>query len=222
MVGLFEWGQQQSCNDAASIALLSGILRDYVPWTSSAMKPGAVVKIINEVIINERRSIVEFGSGISTLYLAKVIKDLGFGRLVSIDHDESWIEKMSLMVERVGGGGVSFVQAPLVKTSLALDDNVWYREADLLQSLSGLNFDLVVVDGPFAYKKPIRRSRFPAIPFLHNYKLLSDSHVVFLDDALRSGEKDIMRRWGDAYGYTFSVDKSSRIAIAGTRERYNI
>jgi len=212
----------QKFSDVYALILLESVLENYVPWSSSAMCPGAVVKILNEIIINGRRTVVEFGSGVSTLYVAKVMKEYG-GKICSVDHDELWIEKLSQIASKEGVlANIEFVVAPMAKSELALDGNEWYDELRLFQLIKNYKFDMVIVDGPLAYKKDIMRSRFPALPFLHENSLLLSDHTVFMDDALRAGEAEIIRRYCGTYGYSFDVYKEHRVAIAHTKDCYTI
>ncbi|HST38530.1 MAG TPA: hypothetical protein VLK58_03435 [Conexibacter sp.] len=51
----------------------------YLPWSSGAMRPSALVTICNEIVLGGRRRIVELGSGTSTLLLARLLREQGDG-----------------------------------------------------------------------------------------------------------------------------------------------
>jgi predicted O-methyltransferase YrrM len=57
-----------------------------MPWPGSAIAPSALRTILNEIEINSRNIIVEFGCGISTLYIAKVLKNTE-GHITTIEND---------------------------------------------------------------------------------------------------------------------------------------
>ena len=82
---------RQESSQAEALIKLAELQLGYVPWTSSAMTPNAVVHILNEIIINNRTRILELGMGLSTLYIAKLAKELEGVRLLSVDHDSCWI-----------------------------------------------------------------------------------------------------------------------------------
>ena len=59
-------------DDAARFALgaLSG---PYLPWGSGTMRPAGLVAVCNDIVLNDRRRIVELGSGISTVLFARLL-----------------------------------------------------------------------------------------------------------------------------------------------------
>jgi hypothetical protein len=67
----------------------------------------------------------------------------------------------------------------------------WYSR--ISEVVGGSSLDLVVIDGPPAYRSSDSRAREPAMKILR--PLLSDSAVVVLDDANRQGEADIVGVW---------------------------
>ncbi len=51
----------------------------YLPWTSGSMRPAALVAVCNEVVHRARTRIVECGSGMSTVVLARLLRERGEG-----------------------------------------------------------------------------------------------------------------------------------------------
>jgi hypothetical protein len=75
----------------------------------------------------------------------------------------------------------------------------WYDTTVLDQALSKAGpIDLVMVDGPFGKISP--HARYPALPYLK--ERLSPAHALFLDDAARTSEQEIARRWESLLGYS--------------------
>ena len=60
--------------DTYALQLLNVELADALPWTSSAPRPGLVCCLINDIRINRRRTVVEFGS--SERKIARLWSDL--------------------------------------------------------------------------------------------------------------------------------------------------
>ncbi|MCX6322761.1 MAG: hypothetical protein NTZ41_00995, partial [Sphingobacteriales bacterium] len=60
-----------------------------------------------------------------------------------------------------------------------------------------------LIDGPSAYKSEIAHSRYYALPFVKD--LLDDNYVIFLDDANRTGEKEVMQMWSNEFGKKFHI-----------------
>ncbi|WMW23235.1 class I SAM-dependent methyltransferase [Methanolobus mangrovi] len=176
--------------------------------------------ILNEIIINGRKEIVEFGSGISTIYIAKLLKEHG-GRLNSFEHDENWVHIITkLLKENNLNKSVSVNFAPLSKSKFCLDNCKWYDE-NIVRSKIITPVDLIIVDGPPAYLNDLALSRYPAIPCIHSK--LSDDYCIILDDIDRSGEEQIIGMWETELGIQFfkSYVKGG-IAIGRSKSAFNI
>jgi hypothetical protein len=53
-----------------ALAMLPGA---YLPWSAGTMRPAVFVTVCNDIVLNDRRRIVELGSGISTVLLARLL-----------------------------------------------------------------------------------------------------------------------------------------------------
>ena len=211
--------------DIFALQKLYNLSKIYIPWTSSSLRPSAVVKILNDIVINKRRKIIEFGSGISTLYIAYILKNNG-GHIYTVDHDINWIKIVKKLLEEndILENIVTFVHSPLKKSSLSLNNLNWYNKEILDASLPvNDKFDLVIIDGPPAYTKKIWLSRYPAIPFLMKRNKIAKNSTIILDDINRKGEQNIVRKWENEYGFKFiNLYKDCGIAIAQNGDSYNI
>ena len=119
-----------------ALAALSG---PYLPWGSGAMRPAGLVTVCNDIVLNERRRIVELGSGISTVLLARLLTQRpppGGFLMASVEHDPVWARWVRDQLDREGiGTDVTIVQAPLVPHARAEPGLAWYDEAALAQGL---------------------------------------------------------------------------------------
>lgn len=79
---------------------------------------------------------IEWGSGKSTLWFAKRVK-----QLLSIEHDPVWYDKVSIQLKRVGAGNVDYHLLP-TKTS-----NGSSPYADIAKCYPDQYFDFALVDG---------------------------------------------------------------------------
>ena len=103
-------------DDAARF--VSGALSGpYLPWGSGAMRPAGLVEVCNDIVLNDRCRIVELGSGISTVLLARLLGQLsapGERRLAVVEHDGRWARWVVSQLAREGvGDHVVVVDAPL-------------------------------------------------------------------------------------------------------------
>lgn len=181
--------------DAAAWHVLRPLLDagGYLPWTEGALRPAALVEVANEIVLADRREIVELGSGISSVVLARLLRERGGGYLTSLEHDPSWLRLVASQLEREGLGDFArLVEAPLVPHPLGLGGAPWYAE-DAVDALPAAGTDLLLVDGPPGYGAGMERSRYPALPALADR--LAPGALVILDDADRPGEREILERW---------------------------
>lgn len=207
--------------DIMALQKLAPLSDRYRPWSTSAMRPCAVTTILNEVIINNHRCVVECGGGVSTLYLGQILKANG-GHLFTIEHDCKWADYLQTELVRDGlDDCVTVIRAPLRDGVPALPGYMWYDTKIISAALAGQRMSAVIIDGPPAYAADIRHSRYPALPFFR--QMLSDKWVFILDDAERAGEREILRRWKDEFGVIFAVHPASGgIAIARSMPSFNI
>ena len=138
--------------------------------------------------VHRPKLVVELGSGMSTIVIAKALKDFGDARMVSIEHDAAWASVTRRHIEDLGLESVADVRLrPLRRLD---SDKCWYGlEAEDF----GVGIvNMLIVDGPPAVNR-CATIRFPALDsFL---PILSDDAVVVLDDANRHGERTIVREW---------------------------
>ena len=187
------------------------------------MRPAGLVEVCNDIVLNDRRRIVELGSGISTVLLARLLGQLsapGERRLAAVEHDGRWARWLVSQLVREGvGDHVVVVDAPL----RAADCGCWGHavvldaaavDAGLDEAMGGDVIDLLVVDGPPAFAVGLEQlARHPALPMLWNR--LAPGATLALDDLERPGEKEVLRRWEGEFGLVFRCDeRNAGVAIA--------
>jgi hypothetical protein len=201
-------------NDLLAMQALAPLSPTYLPWSESAMRPSGVVAVLNEVFVNRRRCVVELGSGVSTFYLGRLLRQRG-GHLWTVEHDRRWAELIGRELADEGlADVVTVVHAPLtpVQSPWPDEETAWYEQSILKEMTAGRPVDLLVVDGPPAYRAETAHARYPAGPFFA--PLLAEAYAVVLDDIDRPGEQDIMARWEQELGVTFERRLTSgRIGI---------
>ena len=182
----------------------------FLPWSEGAMSPAGLARVATEISFAERRVVVELGSGISTVVLARLARELS-GTLISVEHLPEWAGWVRRALQRDGLGTVATVlEAPLRPHPLALGGAPWYAE-DALSALPDEGIELLLVDGPPGYGAGMARSRYPALPLLADR--LAPGALVVLDDAGREGEAEILDRWEAELGFAFDRRVPERIAV---------
>ena len=135
----------------------------YLPITDWAPGPEFYVHICNDIIINQKHSIVEFGSGITSILMARLLakNDLD-AKIISIDHDDTWqnIIHQCCMADNIEKY-IQFICSPIVQDG----KYSWYTPSKI-QLAPDFVADTVVVDGPIG-ATPM--ARYGAIPFIKNY-----------------------------------------------------
>lgn len=156
-------------------------------WAASA---DFLVEVAGHVRRARPETVVELGSGASTLVIARMLQQAGRGHLYSLDHDAEYAARTRELLEAHGlAGHATVIHAPLVVPS-----GNGTRHPDAWYSLDGLDvdaIDLLVIDGP--PEVPDRLVRHPAGPAL--FPRLREGGIAIADDTRRESGQETVRRW---------------------------
>jgi hypothetical protein len=157
-----------------------------------AARAPAILFIVDEILGDSaRRSILECGSGASTLWTAAALRYRGAGHVVTLEADASFgAETRARLAEHGLESWATVLDAPLVDTATAAGCQPWY-DVSSLGDLAGV--DLLFVDGPPRFTAEL--ARYPAVPQL--LPRLREGALVVLDDTHRPDEQEIVRRWSE-------------------------
>lgn len=176
----------------------------YLPWNTGAMRPAGLVLVCNEIMYANATSVVECGSGASTVLLARLLRQRGAGTLTAVEHDEEWAARVRDLLRREHLDAVAtVVHAPLT------GEPAWYDHAALEESLPAA-IDLLVVDGPPAFEPQDAHRRLPALTSFE--PRLTPDATVFLDDVDRAGERHVLARWEETTSWRFQVAAHTGVA----------
>lgn len=205
-------GYRWNAADLLALEVLRPLLDagGYLPWTEGALRPAALVAVCNEIALGDRRQVVELGAGVSTVVLARLLRERG-GRLTSLEHDSQWARVVRSQLAREDLTGVArLIEAPLEPHPLSLAGARWYPTSAVVELPAEI--DLLLVDGPPGYGEGMAHSRYPALPALAGR--LASGCLVVLDDAAREAEAEIVARWeADSPEWTFAKHRDAGIAI---------
>lgn len=155
-----------------------------------ALSPDALSYVLQLVRSRHPRTIVECGSGASTLQLAATQARLERpARIISLEHDAEFAAQTVRRLEAAGLAHLAEVRVAPIEPVVVQGSTIpWYSTS----ALDGIDdIDLLLVDGPPADLDPM--VRYPALPLLKDR--LGPSCVVLLDDTIRQQEKDVAARW---------------------------
>ncbi len=159
------------------------------PTRGWAASPDFLLELVRHARSAKPQTVLECSSGTSTLVLARCMQLNGAGKVFSLEHDHHYAEQTRQQLRRHGlQDWAQVLDAPLQSHTLAGESWPWY---DLATLPSGLEIDLLVIDGPPQATRAL--ARYPAGPLLFPH-LNAGAHV-FLDDAGRSDEQAIVARW---------------------------
>lgn len=133
-----------------------------------------------------RGSIIECGSGLSTLILAGITRQTG-ARLYSFEHQAAWRQRV---VDELAACGLTDNTVCLTPLR-SFGEYDWY---DIPASLPN-DVSLVICDGP---PTATHGGRYGALPVL--LSSFAPTCKILLDDASRASEKEIVSRWESEFG----------------------
>lgn len=155
-----------------------------------AVGPPTLLSLVREVLARpEHPTIVECGSGTSTVWIALALRQRGGGRVIALEHTKRYVAQTRGDLDRAGLAAWAEVRlAPIEEQPVDGERHPWYA-ARAWQDLTDI--DVLVVDGPPGSIAP--QARFPALPLLG--PALRDGATVLLDDVSRPNEAEVAKRW---------------------------
>lgn len=169
------------------------IIHPLPPSRGWAISPDFGVILMREILRHKPTLIVEVGGGLSTLIAGYCLKKIGGGKIISLDHNETFMKQT---MENVSlhqlNSFVELIYAPLVNHTIDEKEWQWYDTTKLNNDSS---IDMLIIDGPPAQTQA--DARYPALPLL--YEKFNDNITIILDDAVRQGEKRIANLWVQEY-----------------------
>jgi len=195
MLGL----QELKLDDIQAQVALQAVDVGLQPQSSYAMSPVVILHILNDVLINRRQRILEFGTGISTIYLAKAIKDKGLSsKLFSVDEDADWQRMIASELADLGCADVvELVTAPVVRDRVTTWLDATAIDAGILPAAGP--FDCLIVDGPSTGvgHAAIRRN---VADYVDDRGCLAPACSIFIDDTYRQAEHEFAHSWSARLG----------------------
>ncbi len=183
------------------------LLEDYmqlmrlVPMSLPMPRPGTwaasedlLLWLAGEVLEHRPRTVVDLGSGQSSVWMAAAMRTAGYdGRVIGVDHDELFAQGTRELARRQGvEDWLTVIHAPLREQVIEGRSVRWY-DLDALAGIEGI--DLLCIDGPPG--QGVSHARWPALPALH--ARLSAEATVVLDDMIRRDEQEILEEWTGLY-----------------------
>lgn len=135
------------------------------------------------------KTVLEFGTGLSTYFLANILpKD---AKLISIDDSEFYLNKTKEMFERFPDN-IILHHAPISKHTFKLKHFLSYSTS-YLKHIEGTKLDIVLIDGPLAFKFGREFGLYTLIPYI------SKDTLFILDDSNREKEQEALTNWNKVF-----------------------
>lgn len=181
------YGEIQAYLDLVRILDMQAPLPRLRGWAAS---PDFLLYLAQHALKHSPSTMVECSSGASTVVLARCAQLNGAGHVFSLENDPKFAQITRDHLENAGlSDWATVIDAPLE----ALEGHPghrWYR-SDAASSLPAIG--MLVVDGPPEHTCEL--ARYPALPILQ--ARFSPVCHVFVDDAARQAESEMVRRWTD-------------------------
>ena len=172
------------------------------PLRGWAASPDVLRVLVRHIERLRPATVVECGSGASSVWLGYALRRAGRGRLVALEHDARYAELSRALVASHGLDDIVEVRyaalTPIDTDTVTVDGQErttadrWY-DPSALDGLSEVG--LVFVDGP--PQATGLQARYPALPRLLPH--CTEDVVFVLDDADRPEESAVGERWLAAY-----------------------
>jgi predicted O-methyltransferase YrrM len=170
---------------------------------------GLLTRLADHIETARPRTVVEFGTGASTLIVAQALKLAGGGNFTSFEqHPEfvaatrDWLSEHGLEAD---------LRAVPLRPSPGGWPGLWYDHGDLPAAI-----DLLIIDGPPWTIHPFTRGAASTL-----FGRIAPGGTVMLDDAARPGERLIARRWRREWpDFDFRLlTGGTKGTLVGTRRR---
>ncbi|MFM8921219.1 MAG: class I SAM-dependent methyltransferase [Candidatus Nanopelagicaceae bacterium] len=178
---------KQSTRQIEAFIQLNSLLKFSAPlpatrgWVASPDLLLTISQLVKEL---KPKLVVELGSGVSTLVVAKS----GAKKVISFDGDAEFAEQTRELLKEHGVRGVEVRLASLMPFRGGAN---WY-DPSKFKDLK--NIDLLIVDGPQGGDNS--DARYPALEVLLNK--LSSKAIIVLDDVNRTGERKLAEDFAKA------------------------
>jgi predicted O-methyltransferase YrrM len=157
---------------------------------------GLLTLIADHILTHKPKLVVEFGTGASTLIVARALQMAGGGAFISfeqhaqfVDATRAWLAEHDLKAD---------LRAVPLRPSPRGWPGLWYDHGPLPGDI-----DLLLIDGPPWTLHPFTRGAAEIL-----FAQMAPGGTILLDDGARPGERVIARRWRKAWpDFTFELVK---------------
>ncbi len=144
---------------------------------------GLLTLLADHILASKPKVVVEFGTGASTLIIARALQIAGGGTFISFEQHPEFVRANRDWLAEHG------LEADLRAVPLRPSPNgwpgLWYDHGPLPASI-----DFLLIDGPPWTIHPFTRGAAASV-----FEQIAPGGTIMLDDAARPGERLVARRW---------------------------
>lgn len=191
-----------------ALAILSSFqLGRPLNFNDRALEPEALLALLDRIQASNAQTIVECGSGVSTILIGSLLRHRGTGHLYSLENDEHWHRVVSRLVATEHlENYVTVALAPARPYPFMGANFEWYDVDKAGQALGAIShIDMLLVDGP---ESKHELSRAPALSFLRPQ--VDKDSIIVLDDAKRAHEQAVLETWQDEFDVAIELRAGTR------------
>ena len=175
-------------NDTAISQIRTNINKMRTGWANEySANLEFCLAIVESAIIRKPKNVLECGSGFTTILLAALAQELEFS-FTALENSKEWYEITRRSLLFLGFSPNALKMTPLKN----YNEFEWYAVEE--ENMNEV-FDFIVCDGPPGHSLGGRRGLLPVLK-----KNLSENCIIFLDDAGREGEKEVLDYWEKEFG----------------------
>jgi hypothetical protein len=150
------------------------------------------LKEIIEQSFDNTKTVLECGTGLSTIILGVIGKNLNF-KVVSLENNPEWSEFIKRELKKRDLKNVEIIDTPIIE----YDNFDWYDTTNIPKKEQ---YELIICDGPPSKTKG---GRYGLLPLLSD--LFADNFTILLDDLVREEEKKIASLWAKEFHLDFKI-----------------
>jgi predicted O-methyltransferase YrrM len=178
-----------------------GLPRDALPTLGSWKADTGLLRLVADHILTAKpNTVVEFGTGASTLIAARALEIAGRGNFVSFDQNPEFVEATRAWLAEHGLS--ADLRAVPLRPAPGGWPGLWYDHGELPDRI-----DLLLIDGPPWTIHPLTRGAAATV-----FERVAPGGTIILDDGARPGERVIARSWRKQW-----PDFSFRLVKSGTK-----
>ncbi len=144
---------------------------------------GLLTLVVDHILAAKPKMIVEFGTGASTLIIARALQKAGGGSFISFEQHPEFVEATRKWLADYGLS--ADLRAVPLRPSPGGWPGLWYEHGTISEPI-----DFMLIDGPPWTIHPFTRGAASSL-----FGQIGSGGTVMLDDAARPCERIVARRW---------------------------